>query len=112
VLDTIILEATLSRLLNTQKFNVHTTVTVILYGWEIWPLILRLENRLWVSEYRVLTRIFGPKTEEGTGGCNKVRKDNFHYLYYTTHYYNYQFRIIRNWGTSVVRNSVKTTLKI
>jgi hypothetical protein len=41
---------------------------VVLYGCEIWSLILREEHRLRVFENRVLRRIFGPKGDEVTGG--------------------------------------------
>ena len=40
---------------------------VVLYGFEIWSLILREERRLGVFENRVLRRVFGPKKDEVTG---------------------------------------------
>jgi hypothetical protein len=42
--------------------------SVDLYGCETWSLTLREEQRLRVFENRVLRRIFGPKTDEVTGG--------------------------------------------
>jgi len=42
-------------------------VPVALYGCETWSLKLREESRLKVKENRVLGRLFGPKTDEGTG---------------------------------------------
>jgi hypothetical protein len=43
-----------------------------LCGCEIWLLSLREENKLVVSEMRVLRRIFGPKREEVAGGWRKA----------------------------------------
>jgi hypothetical protein len=40
---------------------------VVLYGCEIWSLMLSEEHRLRVIENRVLRRIFGPKRDEVTG---------------------------------------------
>jgi hypothetical protein len=40
---------------------------VFLYGYEIWSLILREEDRLKVFENRVLRRIFGPKRDDVRG---------------------------------------------
>jgi hypothetical protein len=40
---------------------------VVLYGCKTWSLTLREERRLRVFENRVL-RIFGPRTDEVTGG--------------------------------------------
>jgi hypothetical protein len=37
---------------------------LVLYGCEIWPLMLREENRLRMHENSVLRRIFGPKKNE------------------------------------------------
>ena len=50
------------------KINVFRIVIlpVILYGCEIWSLILREERRLRVFESGVLRRICGPKRDEVT----------------------------------------------
>jgi hypothetical protein len=55
------------------KFKIHRTLLlpVVLYGCETWPLTLREENRLRVSENRMLRRIFEPWKEEATGGWGK-----------------------------------------
>jgi hypothetical protein len=44
-----------------------TVLPFVLYGCEIWPLTLREEHRLRVSENRVLRGIFGHEREEGAG---------------------------------------------
>jgi len=51
------------------KIEIYRTVIlpVVLYGCETWSLTLREERRLRVSENRVLTRIFGPKRDDGQG---------------------------------------------
>jgi hypothetical protein len=52
------------------KIRVYETIIlpVVLYGCETWSLTLRQEHRLRVFENRVLSRIFGPKRDEMTGG--------------------------------------------
>jgi hypothetical protein len=41
---------------------------VVLYGCETWSLSLWEEDRLRMSENRLLRRIFGPKKDEVVGG--------------------------------------------
>jgi hypothetical protein len=50
---------------------------VLLYGCET----LREEHRLRVFENRVLRRIFGPKSDEVTGGWRKLDNEELHNLY-------------------------------
>jgi hypothetical protein len=45
---------------------------IVFYGCETWPLILREERRLWVSENRAVKRIFGPKRNEVNRGVEKT----------------------------------------
>jgi hypothetical protein len=54
---------------------------VVLYGRETWSLTFREEHRLRVFENRVLRRIFGPKTDEVTGGWRKLHNEELHNLY-------------------------------
>ena len=59
-----------SRLLSKNlKIEIYRTIIlpVVLYGCETWSLTLREERRLRVFENRVLSRVFGPKTDEVTG---------------------------------------------
>jgi hypothetical protein len=42
---------------------------------------LRKERRLKVFENRVLSRIFGPKRDEVTGGWRKLHNEELHNLY-------------------------------
>jgi hypothetical protein len=44
-------------------------------------LTLREEHRLGVFENRVLSSIFGPKRDEVTGGCKKLRNEELRNLY-------------------------------
>jgi hypothetical protein len=53
----------------------------ILYGSEVWSLILREEHRLRVYENRVLRRISGPEGDEMTGGLKKLHYEELHNLY-------------------------------
>jgi hypothetical protein len=52
-----------------------------LYGCETWSLTKREEDRLRVSENRVLRRIFGPKREEVAGGWKTLHNEELHILY-------------------------------
>jgi hypothetical protein len=56
-------------------------LSVVLYGCETLSLTLREEHRLRVFENRVLRRIFGPKTNEVTGGWKKLHNKELYYLY-------------------------------
>jgi hypothetical protein len=42
---------------------------------------LRVKHRLRVFQNRVLRRIFGPKTDEVTGGLRKLHNEELNYLY-------------------------------
>jgi hypothetical protein len=61
------------------KIRIYKTVIlpVILYGFEMWSLTLRLR----VFENRVLRRIFGPKRNEMTGGWRKLHNEELRNLY-------------------------------
>jgi len=48
---------------------------VVLYGCETWSLTLRDEQRLGISEKRVLRRMFGPKRDEVTGEWRKIHEE-------------------------------------
>jgi hypothetical protein len=64
------------------KIKIYRTVIlpVLLYGCETWSVTLREENRLRVSENRVLRKIFGPKREEDRS-CRQLHNDELHGLY-------------------------------
>jgi hypothetical protein len=64
--------------------NVHCGYILsyfILIFIEFLSLTLREEHRLSVFENRVLTRIFGPKRDEVTGGWRKLHHEELHGLY-------------------------------
>jgi hypothetical protein len=63
------------------KIYRNILLPVVLYGCEIWSLILKEESRLKVSENRVLRRIFGPKRDEVTGEWRKLHNEELNYLY-------------------------------
>jgi hypothetical protein len=70
-----------SRLLSKNikiKINKNIILHVVLYGCETSSLTLREEPRLRVFENRVLRRIFGPKTDELTGGWGKMHNEELH----------------------------------
>jgi hypothetical protein len=64
------------------KIKIYKTVIlpVVLYGCETWSLTLREEQGLRVFENRVLSKIFGPKSEED-GSWIKLHNDELHNLY-------------------------------
>jgi len=58
-----------------------TILPVVLYGCETWALTLREERRVRVFENRVLRRIFGSKSDEGTGEWRKLHNEELNDLY-------------------------------
>jgi hypothetical protein len=60
--------------------NEFSSVSVVLYGCETWPLTLREEHRLRVFENRVLSGIFVPKRDEVTGEWRKLHNEELHNL--------------------------------
>jgi hypothetical protein len=60
--------------------EVYKTIilSVVLYGCEIWSLIL------WVFDNRVLRRISGPKRDEIKGDWRKMHSEELHTLYSST----------------------------
>jgi hypothetical protein len=58
--------------------RIYNTISlpVILYGCETWALTLREEHRLRMFENKVLSRIFGPKRDEVTGGWRKLHNED------------------------------------
>jgi hypothetical protein len=65
------------------KIRIYKTIIlpVVIYGCEIWSLILRRKHRLKVFENSVLRRIFGPKKDEMMRGWTKLHNDELHKLY-------------------------------
>jgi hypothetical protein len=54
---------------------------LVLYGCDIWYLILKEEHILWVSENRVLRRMFGSKSDEAMRGWRKLHNEKLRDLY-------------------------------
>jgi hypothetical protein len=72
-----------SLLSKNTKIKIHRTIIlpVVLYGCETWYLTQREEHRLGVFENRVLTRIFGPKSDEVTGEWRRLHYEKLNDLY-------------------------------
>jgi hypothetical protein len=66
---------------NTEIKTQTKILPVVLYGHEIWSLTITKEQRLRVSENRVLRRMFGPKRKEGAGGWRRMHNEELHNLY-------------------------------
>jgi len=54
---------------------------VVLYEDETWSLTLREERKLWVFEYMVLKRIFGPRRDEVTRELRRLHNEELNDLY-------------------------------
>jgi hypothetical protein len=67
----------------TAKIKIYRTIIlpVVLCECETGSLTLTEEQRLKVSENRVLRRIFGPNRDEVTGGWRKLHNEELHNLY-------------------------------
>jgi len=61
------------------KLKIHKTIIlpVVSYGSKTWPLTMREERRLRVSESVVMRRIFGSKRDEVTGEWRKLHNEEF-----------------------------------
>ena len=73
-----------SRLLSKNlKIKIYRTIMlpVVLYGCEIWSLILKEESKLRVYENKVLRRIFGPRRDEVTGEWRRLNNEELNDLY-------------------------------
>jgi len=57
------------------------TLSVVLYGCEIWSLKRREKGRVRLFENKVLRRIFGPKRDEVTGEWRKLHNEELNDLY-------------------------------
>ena len=64
------------------KIKIYRTIILpfVLYGCEIWSLMLKEERRLMVFENRVLRRIFGPKRDEVTRDWKKLHNEELNDL--------------------------------
>jgi hypothetical protein len=51
---------------------------MFLFGCETWSLTLREQHKLRVFENKVMRRIFGPKSDEVTGGWRKLHNEELH----------------------------------
>ena len=86
------------------KIKIYKTIIFpVLYGCEIWLLILREERRLRVFGNRVLRRMFGPKRDEVTGEWRKLHNEELNDLCSSPSI----FRVIKwrrmRWAGHVVR---------
>jgi hypothetical protein len=54
---------------------------MVFYGYETWSLILKEEQRLKISEKRVLKKIFAPKRDDVIGDRTKLHTLELHNLY-------------------------------
>jgi hypothetical protein len=57
--------------------NTTIILAAVLYGCNIWSVILRQEFRLKVLENRLLRKIYGPKGDEVTGNVMGLHNVNF-----------------------------------
>ena len=63
------------------KINRTTILCVVLYGYETWPITLREERRMKVSENRVLRKIFGAERYDLTREWRKLHDVELNDLY-------------------------------
>jgi hypothetical protein len=68
---------------NNIKIKICGTIIlpVVLYGCETWSLTMIEEDKLKVSESRVLRRIFGPRRDEVTGEWLRLHNEELNDLY-------------------------------
>ena len=74
------------------NININIIFPVFLYRCETWSLTMKEERRPRVSENRVLSRIFGPKSDEVTGEWRKLHNEERNDLYFSPNI----FRVIKS----------------
>jgi hypothetical protein len=78
-------------------------LSVVLYGYKTWSLILREEHRLGVFENRVLSRISGPKRGEVTGEWRNLHNEELHDLYSSSSIIRIMKARMMRWAGHVAR---------
>jgi hypothetical protein len=63
------------------KIYITLILPVVLYGCDAWSVILRVEHRLMVFEYRMLRKIFGSKKDEVTRELGRLHNEELYDLY-------------------------------
>jgi len=81
----------------------NLTLSIVLYGYETWSLILRDELRLRVFEIRVLRRIFGPKRDEVKREYRKLQIEELNDLYCSPNIVRVIISRITRWAEHVAR---------
>jgi hypothetical protein len=61
-------------------------LSVVLFGYETWPVALRQERRWTIFDNRMRRRIFGPKRAKVTGDRKKLNSEEFHLVFFTIRY--------------------------
>ena len=65
-----------------QKYKIkvqrNIILSLVLYWCEIWSVIFREKQKLWVFENGLLKKIFGPKREGVTGEPRRLHKEALH----------------------------------
>jgi hypothetical protein len=85
---------------------------VVLYGCETCSLTLREKYRLRVFENRVLTRIFGPKRDEVTGGWRKLHNEELHNVYSSPSILSMIKSMKVRWAGHVARMGMRNAYRI
>jgi len=65
------------------KIHISIIFSVVFYGCQTWPVILREERRLKLFEKRMLRKMFGYERERVTGEWKKLHNEKLYDLYCT-----------------------------
>jgi hypothetical protein len=68
-----------------KKIKIHISIilSLVFYGFETWPVILREERRLKVFEKRILRKMFGYERERVTGEWRKLHNEKLYDMHST-----------------------------
>jgi hypothetical protein len=80
-----ILKIIINIIIQHPLFIMLVIISIPLYGYETWYLIVSEEHRLRLFENKVLRRISGPNKEAVTGGWRKLDKEKLYNLYTSPH---------------------------
>ena len=83
-------------------------LSLVLYGFEIWSLVLEEDHRLRFSENLTLRNLFGLKNKLATGCCRRLHNKVFCEIHPSPHIFRMIKSVGMRWARRVARLEKKT----